>query len=108
MMNSWKCSFISASSGSSSSTTFTSVGDKTLTTLWTFAAGTKELSSFILVIDVGGAPTASWANPKLCKAVVNRMGSAGKLRESYYPGQVVLGISIAVREISVRSVKCAS
>ncbi|EER05253.1 dimethylaniline monooxygenase, putative [Perkinsus marinus ATCC 50983] len=49
---------------------------------------TKELSSFILVIDVGGAPTASWANPKLCKAVVNRMGSAGKLRESYYPGQV--------------------
>ncbi|EER10736.1 dimethylaniline monooxygenase, putative [Perkinsus marinus ATCC 50983] len=49
---------------------------------------TKELSSFILVIDVGGAPAASWANPKLCKAVVNRMGSAGKLRESYYPGQV--------------------
>ncbi|KAF4732443.1 Transfer protein, partial [Perkinsus olseni] len=49
---------------------------------------TGELASFMLAIDVGGAPTASWANPKLCKAVVNRMGSAGRLRETFYPGQV--------------------
>ncbi|KAF4671776.1 monooxygenase [Perkinsus chesapeaki] len=49
---------------------------------------TGELASFMLAIDVGGAPKSAWSNPKVCKTIVNRLGSGGRLRETYYPQQV--------------------